>query len=454
MTNKLHNKSNNPAVEKRLSDILNLLYSFYDQTIDMSLERVERFLKQIGSPHLKLPPVIHVAGTNGKGSTIATLRSFLESSGKTVHVFTSPHLVHPTERIRLAGKPITTEALIEVLEECLAVNRCESITFFEIFTAAAFLIMSREPADFILLETGMGGRLDATNVVPNPVCTIITTISKDHEKFLGDTLSKIAFEKAGIMKAGVPCVIGYQTPQAMKENILNVFLDSSTRLSTEAPLFTFGSEWQSEAVQGGMKFKWQDESIITNRPNLLGSHQIYNAGAALAAYRVIMGRDFDANILSPNDAHSLMNPLTKIFWPGRLQKLENNHLNILIPEGTELWLDGGHNDSAGIFLAEQCALWQKEDDKPLHLIIAMVNRKNPADFLSPLIPYAASITTTQIQGEASSFSAQELYDRVKPLLPHHLTQTETVEEAVKQIPHNSNNRILIAGSLYLLGNIL
>ena len=172
--NKIHNKSNDPDLETRLSEILDLLYSFYDQEIDMSLERVMRFLHQLGDPHLNLPPVVHVAGTNGKGSTIATLRSLLEGAGKTVHVMTSPHLIHPTERVRLAGQLISTRYLVDVLEECLRVNRTEPITFFEMFTAASFLAMSRTPADFVLLETGMGGRLDATNVIPDPICNIIT----------------------------------------------------------------------------------------------------------------------------------------------------------------------------------------------------------------------------------------------------------------------------------------
>ena len=455
MADKLHNKSNDPKIEERLEEILDLLYSFYDQTIDMSLERVERFLQQLGNPHLKLPPVIHVAGTNGKGSTIAALRSLLESTGKTVHVFTSPHLVHPTERIRLAGIPITTKALIKALEECLAVNRAEPITFFEIFTAAGFLIMSRTPADYVLLETGMGGRLDATNVVPNPICTIITTISKDHEKFLGGTLKDIAFEKAGIIKAGVPCVIGYQTPQAVDAGVMDVIHDVSTSLSPDASLYRYGSEWQSDTVQTGMKFNWAGKTTLTNRPNLLGQHQIYNAGAALAAYRVIMGHDYDAKILSPDNAKDTpVSPLRKIFWPGRLQKLEGHAYHKLISEGSELWLDGGHNDSAGQFLADQAAQWQNEDNKPLHLIIAMVNRKTPAEFLSPLLPFAASITTTQIEGENSSFSPQELHDLIKPLNPPNLSHTSTIEEALENLPQTPQGRILIAGSLYLLGNIL
>lgn len=450
MPQKIHNKSDDAALEKRLKDILTLLYSFYDQEIDMSLERVERFLAQLGNPHLNLPPVIHIAGTNGKGSTLATLRSLLEASGKTAHVMTSPHLVHPTERIRLAGELISTQYLVEVLEECLAVNREEPITFFEILTAASFLAMSRTPADYVLLETGMGGRLDATNVVPDPICTIITTISKDHEKFLGDTLAKIAFEKAGIMKAGVPCIIGYQTDAAHDSGVIKVFHDVSTGLSPEAKIFQYGADWLSQAQNDTMQFTWRGESITTCRPNLIGKHQIYNAGAALAAYRVIMGDDFDAEILSPENPN---NPLLTIHWPGRLQRLHDEPLCAALKAGQELWIDGGHNDSAGVFLAQQAQSWQAQDDKPLHLIVAMVNRKTPSEFLSPLIPYADSLTCTEIKGEASSFKAEDLYALSAPLNFKQIYMNKDITVAIKNIT-DPNARILITGSLYLLGTVL
>lgn len=447
---KIHNRSDDPVLEQRLSDILDLLYSFYAQEIDMSLERVERFLAQLDNPHLKLPPVIHVAGTNGKGSTIAALRSLLEASSKKVHVYTSPHLVHPTERLRLAGELISTSALIDVLEECLAINRSEPITFFEMFTAAAFLAMSRTPANFVLLETGMGGRLDATNVVPDPVCTIITTISKDHEKFLGDTLSKIAVEKAGIMKAGVPCIIGYQTPHAIEAGVMDVFHDISTELSPDAKLYRYGTEWVTETDRDEMHFSWLGESIPTSRPNLIGEHQIYNCGAALAAYRVIMGEDFDAKILSPKNPN---NPLLTIRWPGRLQKLTYEPLCDLLKDQQELWIDGGHNDSAGEFLAHQAKNWQEEDAKPLYLIVAMVDRKTPQEFLAPLVPYAEGLICTEIKGESHSYKATQMYDLCKNMGFKAISQNEDIPLAISSIS-DPQARILITGSLYLLGNIL
>ena len=424
----LHNKSDDPKLEARLTEILDLLYSFYDTPIDMSLERVERFLAQLDNPHLKLPPVIHVAGTNGKGSTIACLRSILEAHGKRVHVVTSPHLVHPTERIRLAGELIFTQELVDVLEECLAVNRAEPITFFEMFMAASFLVMSRVPADYVILETGMGGRLDATNVIPNPVCTIITTISKDHEKFLGDTLDKIAFEKAGIMKVDVPCVIGKQT----NEEVITVFENRARELN--APLYLYDRAWC--------------EGYPTS--NLVGEHQIYNCGVAIQASKIILSDDFDAELLS---FESKDNPLKNIHWPGRLQNIMEGHLYDLLQDDQELWLDGGHNDSAGVALAKQCEAWQEDDNHPLHLIVAMVNRKIPAEFLEPLAPYTDSITVTSIPEEASSYSADELYDLVQSLGFNSVNKAKTTLEAIKAI-NDPNARILITGSLYFVGYLL
>jgi dihydrofolate synthase/folylpolyglutamate synthase len=458
MPQKLHNKSDDQALEKRLSDILALLYSFYDQEIDMSLARVERFLEQLGNPHLHLPPVIHVAGTNGKGSTIAALKSLLEASAKSVHVYTSPHLVHPTERIRLAGEPITTETLVDVLEECLAVNRTEPITFFEIFTAAAFLIMSRTPADYVLLETGMGGRLDATNVIPNPILTIITTISKDHETFLGSTLDQIVSEKAGIIKSGVPCVIGYQTDAAQAAQVKKVFHEKSTSFSPVSKLYQYGADWFIEPETGNpdsqLKFTWCNESIFVSRPNLLGQHQIYNIGAALSAFRVITEKDetvkFNAEMLSTKNKN---NPLLTIYWPGRLQQMTDEPICKVTQMTQEIWIDGGHNDSAGKFLAEQLSAWKQQDNRPVHLVVAMVDRKNPAEFLAPLIPYTNCLTCTEIVDEPSSYSTNELFDLCEPLGFQEIRKARTVEDAIQNIK-DPNARILITGSLYLLGTIL
>lgn len=436
--------SSDPAVEKRLDDLLTQMYGFYHSEIDMSLDRVTRFLAQLGDPHLHLPPVVHVAGTNGKGSIIATLRSILEASGLTVHCATSPHLVHPTERIRVAGYLIKSEALVALLEECLAVNRADEITFFEMFMAASFLAFARTPADYLLLETGMGGRLDATNVV-NPVCTIISMISRDHEAFLGNTLPAIAREKAGIMKPGAPCAIGYQTKEAIDAGVLKVFHDYSQALSPPVKLVQAGADWCTENESTRFRYTSQNGTIHLSHPNLLGPHQIHNVGAALAAFEILEPDHFRGDILST--------ALSRIDWPARLQRIEIGDL----PPEWEVILDGGHNDSGGMTLAKQAEIWEKSDMRPLHLLVAMVNRKDPAAFLSPLVPHAASLTVTQIPNEPSSFTAPELYDRAKGLGFKTLYHADTLDDALaalKQAHGSSAARILICGSLYFAGSVL
>ncbi len=440
--------SDDPAIEKRLNDLLEQMYGFYHTEIDLSLDRVTHFLAKLGNPHLHLPKTVHVAGTNGKGSTIATLRSLLETAGLTVHTATSPHLVHPTERIRLAGNLINSADLIAVLEECLSVNRDEPITFFEMFMAASFLAFSRTPADYLLLETGMGGRLDATNVVP-PVCTIITMISKDHEAFLGNTLTEIAAEKAGIIKPGAPCVIGYQTDAAIAAGVADVFHKRSRNLSPPAPLMQAASDWRVEGDATLIRFSDLSGTMEVTRPNLLGPHQIHNAGAAMAAFKLLEPAQFTPEILST--------ALSRIIWPGRLQRIENTFLNSIAPPNATLILDGAHNDSGGVTLAKQAELWEKEDGEPLHLIVAMVNRKDARAFLAPLIPYAHSVSVTRIPDEKDSYSPAAIYDAVSPLTPRNLGAFDTIELALKDIHRRVSDtpcRILICGSLYFIGNLL
>lgn len=450
MISNFYNKSDNPAVEKRLDELLNSLYWLHSKEIDYSLDRLLIFLEKLGNPHLKLPPVIHIAGTNGKGSTLAALRSLLEASDKSVHVYTSPHLVHPTERIVLAGNPISSESMIELLEECLKINDGDKITFFEIFAAASFLIMSRASADYVLLETGLGGRLDATNVVPDPICTIITTISKDHCEFLGDNILDIAGEKSGIMKAGTPCIIGHQTHEAIEAGIYNVFPKKSQELSPASPIYQYGSDFKIETNLDGSKFIWKDTTFPLAPTNMVGPHQQFNIGSAIAAYKIIMGQNFDPSILSPNHPS---NPLGTIHWPGRLQKITEGRLFNLTKPAQELWIDGGHNDSAGKYLAEQAQIWAEQDSHPLTLIVAMVNRKDPTEFLKPLIPHVSQIICTEIADEKETYSADELYDKIKPLEFKELSTAPNIEEALSQIKA-LNARILATGSLYFMGEII
>lgn len=441
--------SPDPSVEDRLSAVLTHLYGFYHTEIDLSLNRTYRFLDKLGNPHLKLPPVVHVAGTNGKGSTVATLYALLTATGQTVHTYTSPHLVHVTERIRLAGEFIPSEALIDVLTECIEINDGEPITFFEMFTCAAFLALSRTPADWLILETGMGGRLDTTNVIPKPACTIITTISMDHMKFLGDSLPEIAAQKAGIMKAGVPCVIGHQFAEAIQAGVMDVFQIQSRDLSPPVPLYREGAEWCAAPESGQMLFRYGDDSILLPKPALSGTHQYWNAGAALAAFRLIAPAHFTPEILSTG--------LTGTTWPGRLQTLENHPYNKLLPEDWRLVIDGGHNDSAALVLAEQMGRWRDQDSRPLHLVVAMVNRKDAGAFLRPLLPFAASLTATEIEGEATTYKKEELAAIARDLGFKDIRTAAAVPEALAALAVTGNDtpaRILITGSLFLMGNIL
>lgn len=446
---RVNGASSDPSIEDRLSAVLKHLYGFYHTEIELSLDRTYRFLDRLGNPHLKLPPVVHVAGTNGKGSTVATLYALLTAAGHTVHTYTSPHLVHVTERIRLAGEFISSEALLDVLTECIEINNDEPITFFEMFTCASFLALSRTPADWLILETGMGGRLDTTNVIPHPAVTVITTVSYDHMKFLGDSLPEIALQKAGIMKAGVPCVIGHQMAEAIQGGVMEVFLKSSKDLSTEAPLYREGAEWCAAPESGQMLFRYGDDSILLPKPVLSGIHQYWNAGAALAAFRIIAPDHFTPEILSTG--------LNATAWPGRLQTLETHPYRALLPERWKLVIDGGHNDSAGLILAGQMERWHAEDGLPLHLVVAMVNRKDATAFLKPLLPHAASLIATEIENEATSYKKDELATIARDLGFKDVTVAASVPEALTALAASGAGkpaRVLVTGSLFLMGNIL
>jgi dihydrofolate synthase/folylpolyglutamate synthase len=442
--------SSDQAVEAQLEAVLQHMYSFYHTEIELDLGRTYRFLEELGNPHLRLPPVVHVAGTNGKGSTIATLRALLEASGQTVHVYTSPHLVHPTERIRLAGELISSEALLALLNECIEINRNRPITFFELFTCAALLGFSREPADWLILETGMGGRLDTTNVVATPALTVITAISYDHMRFLGNSLSAIAKEKAGILKKGVPCVVGYQFDEAIREGVPDVILQASRDLSPIAPLYRYGAEWGTGLESGQMLFRYEDDSILLPKPSLSGNHQIWNAGAALVAFRIIAPGHFRPEILST--------ALGNIEWPGRLQTLENHVFQSLVPENWEIVIDGGHNDTAGLVLARQMEEWRENDSRPLHLVVAMVNRKEPTAFLKPLLPYVDSLTVVPIEGEATSFTPKQLEEAANAVGFRKVHKGVSAQDAIERIVRDEDvrtpSRILMTGSLFFMGNIL
>ena len=422
--------------------VLERLNRLHPKIIDLSLDRTWRLLERLGHPERRLPPVVHVAGTNGKGSVIAYLRAMLEAAGYRVHAYISPHLVRFHERIRLAGKLIEEPQLLEVLKECEAINGADAITFFEITTCAAFLEFARVKADILLLETGLGGRLDSTNVIEKPLATVLMPISFDHMQHLGDTLAKIAFEKAGIIKQGVPAIVAPQPPEAEK-----VFEEKSGEL--KAPLIRFGHEWQVETLADGMRFTDRAGTRLLPRPALPGDHQIPNAGAALATLPFLTGLRIDETAQAAG--------LRNVEWPARLQHLTRGPLPAKLPRGWELWLDGGHNAAAGEVLADFARHWRQGivGHRPLHLIFGMLNTKEPVAFLKPLAPYTRDLKAVRIEGDHASLPAEEAAAAARAAGIKAETAA-SLDAAIERIVTTSEipSRVLICGSLYLAGVVL
>jgi dihydrofolate synthase / folylpolyglutamate synthase len=388
----------------------------------LSLGRTERLLAALGNPERSLPPVIHVAGTNGKGSVIAFLKAMFEAAGLSAHVYTSPHLVHFRERIAVRGAPISDDALVDILEECEAANDGAPITFFEITTAAAFLAFSRHPADIVLLETGLGGRFDSTNVIAAPRLCAITPISIDHVQFLGETIAEIAFEKAGILKPGVGCVVAPQSPEAIQ-----VISDRAAEVG--ATLFRSGQDW-------GM------DEFHMPVPGLAGDHQIGNAAQAYGCIRQL-----DEFHISDTAARE---GIAAASWPARLQRLTGAGLVDELPAGWELWLDGGHNLSAANALAAFARGW---DDRPLHVIAGMLNNRDAVAFLRKLAPLAQSIRTVAIPGEENTHDP-ELVAQAARHAGLDVRSAPNITDAVRGLAGQPAGRVLICGSLYLAGAVL
>ena len=412
--------------------ILSRMMALHPKIIDLTLDRVWRLLEALGNPQERLPPVVHIAGTNGKGSTLAMIRAGIEAAGKTCHAYTSPHLARFHERIRLAGTLISEDHLSAVLDECETANGGVPITYFEITTCAAILAMSRVRADYTLLEVGLGGRLDATNVIASPALTVITPVSMDHEGFLGDTLAAIAGEKAGILKRRVPCVVGPQDDAAME-----VIEARAARLG--APLLAHGQHWHVSEERGCLVY--QDEHGLCDLPlpNLPGAHQIENAGAAIAALRA----------LGLGDA-ALDGAVTRAEWPARMQRLAWGPL-VEAAGDAELWLDGGHNPAAGQALARHLAGLAP---RPTFLVCGMLNTKDVAGYLAPLAQVAQGLTAVPIPGEANTLPADATAQAAHGVG----LQAEVAESALAAIQDIAARapraRILICGSLYLAGGIL
>ena len=421
--------------------VLERLTKLHPKIIDLSLDRVWRLLEKIGHPERRLPPVVHVAGTNGKGSVIAYLRAMLEAAGKRVHVYTSPHLVRFHERIRLNGTLISESDLLRLLEECETANGGTPITFFEITTCAAFLAFARMPADILLMEVGLGGRLDATNVIDRPLLTVQMPISFDHMQFLGHTLAAIAGEKAGIMKRGVPTVIAPQPPEAAA-----VFDAKAKELGSEQ--YRYGHEWQVDLANGGMVFRDAAGARRYPVPSLAGRHQIDNAGTAIACLKFLT--QFDV------DDRAIKRGLQDVNWPARLQRLTKGPLAASLPKGWELWLDGAHNASGGEALALMAADWAKASDKlPLYLISGSLSTHDPLGLLRPLAPYVTKVRTVIVPGdhktlpaEAVADSAQQAGIRAQPAADINAALADIVASS------KAPARVLICGSLYLAGSVL
>lgn len=406
--------------------------TLHPKVIDLTLDRVHRLLSALDHPERRIPPVIHIAGTNGKGSTLAMIRAGLEAAGQPVHAYTSPHLARFHERIRLAGTLISEPALAALLDECVTANGNDPITFFEITTCAAFLAFARTPADWTLLEVGLGGRLDATNVIAAPRLTVITPVSLDHQQYLGETVAEIAGEKAGILKRRVPCIVGPQTDDG-----LAVIEARAARLGV--PLLVHGQHWHIGEDRGRMIY--QDESGLVDLPlpNLPGPHQIQNAGAAIAALRHL---GFDAAVCEA--------AVTQAVWPARMQRLRQGPLVAAAPRA-ELWLDGGHNPAGGEALAATLAGMPK---RPTHLICGMLNTKDIGGYLRPLARHADSLTAVSIPGEKNTLPAEETQAAARAA-GLSATTAGSVQDAVDRVAGaDPQARILICGSLYLAGQVL
>ena len=416
----------------RAEAIVERLHALHPKLIDLSLGRMQRALAALGHPERRLPPVVHVAGTNGKGSTCAFLRAIAEAAGQRVHVYTSPHLVHFHERVRLAGTLVDDAALTAALEEAEAANAGEPITVFEITTAAAFLLFSRIPADLLVLEVGLGGRLDATNVIDRPAATAISSVSMDHMDFLGETLALIAAEKAGIIKPGVPCATGLQAREAAAV---------IARIAAErgAPLLARGTAWRCALDTEGLRYEDARGALDLPPPGLPGPHQADNAGIAIAALRA-----WNPGWL--NDA-AIARGVAAAEWPARMQRLRGA-LARMLPEGFELWLDGGHNAGAAAALAEHLAGWR---DRPLHLVVGMKKGKASGAFLRPLMPFATTLTAVAEPGQHLAMSVEEIVAASDGIA----RPGPTVAEALARIARDeAPGRVLVCGSLYLAGEIL
>jgi len=428
-----------------VDSIVARLLTLHPKRIDLSLDRMWRILATLEHPERRVPPVIHVAGTNGKGSTIAFMRAILEAAGLRVHVYTSPHLVRFNERFRLGraggGVLVSDDELAAALAECETVNGAAPITVFEIETAAAFLLFARHPADVLLLEVGLGGRLDATNVIECPLAAVITPVSLDHAEFLGDTVALVAAEKAGILKEGVPAIVAAQPREA-----LAVIERQAGRV--KAPIRIAGEDWTATEERGRLVYQDDDGLIDLPAPKLYGRHQFENAGVAIAALRAVAG------LKMPPGAFEV--GIAKADWPARMQRLAQGRLAALCPPGSELWLDGGHNTEGGRAVANALADLEERVSRPLVLVIGMLSTKDCENFLKNFAGLARRVVAVPVPHQEKSFPADVIAEAARAVgIPAQSAgDLETALEAIGRFGLEPAPRILIAGSLYLAGAVL
>jgi dihydrofolate synthase/folylpolyglutamate synthase len=426
-----------------VDSILARLLALHPKRIDLTLARIERILERLGHPERRVPPVIHVAGTNGKGSTIAFLRAMVEAAGKTVHAYTSPNLVRINERFRLGapggGVLVSDEELADALAECERANGDAPITIFEIETAAAFVLFARHSADMLLLEVGLGGRLDATNVIERPLASVVTPVSMDHIEFLGDTMEKIAAEKAGIFRAGVAAVIAPQTDAVSR--VLERHAEKARAL-----LHVAGQQWHVSVEHGRLVYQDDQGLLDLPPPKLFGRHQFDNAATAIAALRA-------AAIRLP--ATAIEQGLMRAEWPARLQRLTTGKLVSLAPAGAELWLDGGHNADGGRAIAAALGDLEERVSRPLVLVVGMLSTKDHAGFLRNFTGLVRRVFAVPIHQD-KGVPVEEIAAAARAAgMP--ADASPTIEEALAaagQIGFDPPPRILITGSLYLAGEVL
>ncbi|WP_007199525.1 bifunctional folylpolyglutamate synthase/dihydrofolate synthase [Hoeflea phototrophica] len=426
---------------------INALMALHPKGFDLSLGRITRLLERLGNPHQRLPPVIHIAGTNGKGSTGAFCRAILEAHGLTAHVHTSPHLVNWHERYRLGaeggGQLVSDDVLADAVRRVAEANQGETITVFEILTAVMFVLFSEHPADVAIIEVGLGGRFDATNVISNPAVALIMSISLDHQAYLGDRVELIAAEKGGIIKADVPVVIGAQTEEAACDVLISI----AERL--RCPVSVYGQDYFAQEENGRLAYQDEEELIDLPLPRLAGRHQQSNAAAAIRALKAA-GFELDDTAIAKG--------LTQVSWPGRLERLPQGRLAEATMEGVELWIDGGHNPGAGKVIAEAMANLEERDSRPLFLITGMINTKDPVGYFEAFVGMARHVFAVPVPASDASIDPELMADAADEA---GLTaeSAESVEAAIDAVTRNWNRlepapRILIGGSLYLLGDVL